>query len=245
MGMPRYNFGIYHWRRRFRRLAGSIFAVLLGFVLLRQQSRHRKLGGALLMAAGTRRGIGPLRRILDPPPWDLDRGKYHRLAESLPLDHADTVLDVGSGTGRSLVGIAPFLEPSTNLIALDVFDSRVILGNTAALTRSNARSAGIEANLLRGDAGHLPIRSETQDVVTFSRILHDLPDEDIADAALAEARRVISADGTLGVLEVPVTHGEPGEDELAYWQDRVRRADFQIIEATWVDGYVLIHATPE
>lgn len=207
-GVPRYNFGIYHWRRRVRRLAGSLLALVVGFLLLRQKSRTRTLCGGLLIALGVRRAIRPLRRILNPPPWSLEREKYERLAEGLPLDQADTVLDVGSGTGRSLVGMAPFVRPTTNLVALDVFDFRVILGNAAGLTRANAAAAGIDATALRGDASHLPISSNTQDVVTMSRILHDLPDEDTADAALSEARRVLSPDGTLGVLEVPITHAE-------------------------------------
>jgi SAM-dependent methyltransferase len=243
--MPRYNFGVYHWRRRFRRLGGSILAVLLGFLLVQQNSRIRRLCGILLVAAGVRRGSDPLRRILDPPPWALESDKYHRLAEGLPFDRADNVLDVGSGTGRSLVGIAPFLQPDTELVALDVFDSRVILGNAAGLTRANARAAGVDGNVLQGDASQLPIRSDSQDVVTLSRILHDLPDEDTADAALSEARRVISPDGRLGVLEVPVTPGEGGENGLAWWEKRVRRADFRILEATSVDGYVLIRAAPQ
>lgn len=245
IGVPRYNFGLYHWRRRLRRLAGSLLAVLLGFLLLRERSRFRTLCGGLLVAAGVGRAIRPLRRILDPPPWALEREKYERLAEGLPLDRADNVLDVGSGTGRSVVGIAPFLRPTTNVVALDVFDSRVILGNAAGLTRTNAAAAGIDLTALRGDASHLPIRSNSQDVVTLSRILHDLPDEHTADAALSEARRVLSQEGTLGVLEVPVTHDESEQDALAYWEERVRKAGFTLLEATWVDGYVLIRAAPE
>lgn len=112
------------------------------------------------------------------------------------------------------------------------------------MTRANAAAAGIDATALRGDASHLPISSNTQDVVTLSRILHDLPDEDTADAALSEARRVLSPDGTLGVLEVPITHAETERDAFDYWEERVRRADFTILETTWVDGYVLICAAP-
>lgn len=242
--MPRYNFGIYHWRRKLRRLAGTIVTLAVAFVLLRGNSRTRNLCGGLLVALGLHRAVGPLGRILDPPPWTLERQKYERLAQGLPLEEAENLLDVGSGTGRSLVGIAPYLGPETTAVAVDVFDSRVILGNAAQLTQANAAAAGIDAGAIRGDASRLPLRSNTQDVVTLSRILHDLADEQSADTALAEARRVLSPHGTLGILEVPVTHGEPERDALDYWQERVRRADFTIQEAAWVDGYVLIHAAP-
>lgn len=197
-------------------------------------------------AAG--RGVGGFSKLFRPPPWALERYKYEALAVELPLGRAQRVLDVGCGTGRSLVGLAPHLPESTSVVGLDVFDDRVILGNAPLLARRNAREAGIEITPVRGDAAHLPVATGSQDVVTACRVLHDLPEEDV-DAALREARRVCAPDGVLGVLELPVVP-DGVDDPEAYWRSRITEAGFSVRRTRRVertrDGepYVVIVARP-
>lgn len=241
--MRPYFFGIYHWRRRFRRLLVGIGAVLLGGLLWRPRRRLWNLAGVVLAVAGLRHATPAIRRLVDPPPWRVQRHKYDRLAATLPLADAETLLDVGSGTGRSLVALAPALASDVTATAVDVFDDRVILGNGPALALKNAQRADLHPHVVRGDASRLPVADGSQDVVTISRVLHDLPDEVAADGALAEIHRVLTTDGALGILEVPVTHSA-SEDPCSYWRDRVESAGFDVTSARWVDGYVVLRASP-
>lgn len=241
--MPRYNFGIYHWRRRLRAIAGGIAGLVVGVALWRHGRLWSRLAGAALVVLCVSRLRDPLERVLDPPPWGLEGAKYEQLAADLDLEPGDRLLDVGTGTGRSLVGQSPAVPASVNTTALDVFDARVILGNGPRLASRNAARAGLDVGVLRGDATTLPVGTDTQDAVTISRVLHDLPEGTSADAALAEIRRVLVTDGRLGVLEVPVTHDDE-RDPLPYWRERLEAAGFEVDTAEWVDGYLLFHADP-
>lgn len=240
-----YYFGIYHWRRRFRRLLGAVGLVLVGLLGWRQGGTLSRITGLVLVAAGAKRGYGPLDRMLSPPPWQPDDWKYRALREAMPYAEAERALDVGCGTGRSLVGLAPAVPDSCRLLGLDVFDDRVILGNGPALARRNAAEAGLDAELVAGDAARLPIADDSQDVVTACRVLHDLPKE-AAESALAEAHRVLDAEGTLGVLELPIPH-ESEAEPLDYWEGLVADAGFAVEEAREVEAgsYYLLVASPE
>lgn len=245
----RFNFGVYHWRRRFRRLGSA--AALLGLALvlwLRSRRPLARLAAAGLALAGVRRGRPPVRRLLVPPPWRVERYKYDALGERLPYEDADCALDVGSGTGRSLVGLAPSIPDDCTVVGLDVFDARVILGNGPALARRNAARADLDAEVLAGDASRLPFTDDSQDVVTACRVLHDLP-KATAEKALAEVHRVCRPDGTLGVLELSSTHGTDA-GPLDYWRGVVSEAGFEVRDARRVTrdgeetGYVAVVAEP-
>jgi SAM-dependent methyltransferase len=79
-------------------------------------------------------------RLLSPPPWALDREPYAALASALPFARADRALDIGCGTGRSLVGLAPSVPESCRVLGLDVFDDHIILGNGPAFPSATSRS---------------------------------------------------------------------------------------------------------
>lgn len=253
---PRYNFGVYHWRRRLRSivLAGVAIGVAVAFgVRTRRRSRRAVAAVAALVAAVS--GFRTGRRLVSPAPWAIERDKYDALAARLPLERADRVLDIGCGTGRSLVGLAPHVPrgpDGPDVIGLDVFDDRVILGNGPRLARRNADRAGLEVEPVAGDAATLPLRDDSVDVATACRVLHDLP-ESAVDGGLRELRRVCSPDGTVGVLELPLlpdgVDGDP--DPESYWVDRIAGADFEL-EAVerlerpgGADPYLVLVACPK
>jgi len=152
------------------------------------------------------------------------------------------VLDVGCGTGRSLVGLAPAIPDGCSVLAVDVFDDRIILGNGPQLATRNARLAGVDATAIRGDAARLPLGDEAVDVVTFCRLLHDLPATAARDA-LADARRVCALGGRIGVLALLYPHDE-NATPATYWRELVADAGFAVDAVRERDdGYVIVVAT--
>lgn len=236
----RYYFGLYHWRERGCRLLLGALAILGGVaVVSRTRRRIVKAVGAGSVLWGVNRVRRALVALLSPPPWVLDGEKYETLARALPLSETDRLLDVGAGTGRSLVGMAPSIADGCSVVAIDVFDDRIIFGNGPRLTRRNARVTGIEVAPVRGDAARLPVSDGAMDTVTLCRVLHDLQRSDARDA-LGEARRVCGPDGTVGVLALPYVH-ESDADPSTYWRELVVEAGFSVetvIERE--DGYTII-----
>lgn len=248
--MSYYNFGVYHWRQRLQTMLSALGITLLSWLLWRRSaSRRIRFGAMVSMAGAVISGGEATRRMLVPPPWTLERYKYDALASHLSFENANRALDIGCGTGRSLVGLAPAIPDSCTVVGLDVFDNRIILGNAPALARRNGRTAGIDVSPVAGDAARLPIATDSQDVVTACRVLHDLPREN-ADRTLREARRVCASDGILGVLELPITPDGVAAPSEEYWHERVTEAGFDIETIERLDRkrrddqYILIVATP-
>ena len=245
-----YNFGLYHWRRRLRTILTALAVILPARVCQRtSESRWIRLVATAAMVGGAVHGATAVRRLLSPPPWALDREPYDALASPLPFAQADRALDIGCGTGRSLVGLAPSVPDSCTVLGLDVFDDRIIFGNGPALARRNGRTAGVDIAPLVGDASQLPVATDSQDVVTACRVLHDLPATEVGPA-LREAHRVCAPQGTLGVLELPIIPEDTTAAPEEYWPDRVSRAGFTVTEVERVaregraEPYVLVVATP-
>ncbi|MFB6195088.1 MAG: class I SAM-dependent methyltransferase [Haloplanus sp.] len=245
---PTYFFGLYHWRERLRRIVLSLALLAASVVTVRRGRRWRRAVAAAVGAGALYRGGDAARRLLSPPPWALDRAKYDALGSILPTEGTNRALDVGCGSGRSLVGLAPHLPDDCRVVGCDVFDDRVILGNGPNLARRNGDRAGLDVSPVAGDASRLPFADGAFDLVTACRVTHDIPAER-RDRAFAELRRVCADDGAVGLLELPITP-EGVEDHEAYWRrcledvglsvDRVATVERPTREGT----YVAIVATP-
>jgi ubiquinone/menaquinone biosynthesis C-methylase UbiE len=220
-------FGIYHWRERGRRIALGVAVAALGAVGGSVVATDRAfVVGLTAVVAGLWYAQSPLKQLLVPAPWHVERWKYAPLSHGIDWTETDDWLDLGCGTGRSLVGVGADAPDSTTVVGLDVFDSRVILGNGARLARRNAETAGLSVETVRGDAARTPIASDSRDVVTACRLLHDLP-RSAAEDAVDEAERVLTDDGTFGVLELGATHEET-DDPLEYWTTLLEAARFEV-----------------
>lgn len=126
-----YNFGFYHWRRWIRLIFESLG--IAGAALLvwrRTTSRIVRVLAAIIGGVSIWYAAKTALKLLQPLPWQLGEEIYTELALQLPYDSADQVLDIGCGTGRSLVGLAPYIPESCSVVGIDIFTDEIILGNT-------------------------------------------------------------------------------------------------------------------
>jgi len=72
-------------------------------LLGRSRSRWVRTAGLVGVGWALARGASALTALCSPAPWVVERYKYEALAETLPTEGAERWLDVGCGTGRSLV----------------------------------------------------------------------------------------------------------------------------------------------
>ncbi|MGF7161210.1 ubiquinone/menaquinone biosynthesis C-methylase UbiE/DNA-binding transcriptional ArsR family regulator [Rhodoligotrophos appendicifer] len=105
-------------------------------------------------------------------------------------DPVDTLLDVGTGTGRILELLGPRVRQG---IGLDM--SREML----AVARARLDAAALRhCQIRQGDIYHLPYASQSIDLVTIHQVLHFL---DEPERAIAEATRVLRPGGRLLVVD--------------------------------------------
>ena len=110
-----------------------------------------------------------------------------RLFDGLTVD---SLLDIGTGTGRILELLAPSVGR-----ALGVDLSREML----AVARANLERAGQRNCAVRkADMYQLPFGSNSQDAVTIHQVLHFADDP---GAVIAEAARVLREDGVLVIVD--------------------------------------------
>lgn len=131
---------------------------------------------------GTREAIEQLligRRAYAP--WLVQSLAYDSTAE---LD----VLDVGCGQGIDLVEYA---RAGAHATGIDLTPRH------AELARSHLEALGLQANVVDGDAEHLPFEDASFDVVSSNGVLHHTPD---MPAALREIRRVLRPGGKARII---------------------------------------------
>ncbi len=139
----------------------------------------------------------------------LDRRWRRAMAYSLPLAADAVVLDVGTGSGDSILG---FRRPLGLRIGLDF--SRAML--TLALQK--ARRRGLPVAWVEADALRLPFRDETCDAVTIAFGLRNLTDP---PGGLREFFRVLRPGGWLAVLEFTLPRWRPWRWAFAWYLNRL------------------------
>jgi len=120
----------------------------------------------------------------------LFRGRLQRqVLSGLPSEAR--VADVGAGTGTFAIALAA-AAPAAEVVAID--------GDPEALGLAAAKPGAGAVEWERGQADALPLADGSCDRVAMSLLLHHL-DADGKRAALAEARRVLCAGGSLHVAD--------------------------------------------
>ncbi|MEX0852192.1 MAG: methyltransferase domain-containing protein, partial [Bauldia sp.] len=102
----------------------------------------------------------------------------------------DSLLDLGTGTGRMLELFGPLYRRAVGVDASN---------DMLAVARANLDHAGVaDVQVRLGDINHLPFVRNSFDVVTIHQVLHYLDDP---ERALAEAARVLRPGGRLLVVD--------------------------------------------
>jgi ubiquinone/menaquinone biosynthesis C-methylase UbiE len=115
--------------------------------------------------------------------------------EMLDARPGEQILEIGFGTGHSLIALAQAVGPSGRVFGIDLSDKMV------QAARQRARERGLESRieLVCGDALHLPYEVESLDGVfmSFTLELFDTPEIPLV---LAGCRRVLKPGGRLVVV---------------------------------------------
>jgi ArsR family transcriptional regulator len=160
--------------------------------------------------------------------WDTIRALHvaedaveSAMREAIGARPFDSLLDLGTGTGRLLELFAPLYARAVGMDAS---------ADMLAVARANLDRAGIaNAQVRLGDIHNLPFGRNSFDVVTIHQVLHYLDDP---ERALAEAARVLRPGGRLLVVDF-------APHELEFLRDRHahRRLGFghEPLRA-WIEG---------
>ena len=133
----------------------------------------------------------------------LEKKLRKRGLELLGIQEGEVVLEIGSGTGCSLVEIAGYVGKSGKVYGIDVTPQMIEL----AKKRLAKEGVTDRVELHQGDARKLPYDNGSFDVVYTAATLELFDTPDIP-RVLEEIKRVLKPIGRLGVVSMPKENHE-------------------------------------
>ncbi|WP_245435803.1 class I SAM-dependent methyltransferase [Mesorhizobium tamadayense] len=182
------------------------------------------------------KGIG-FPRLYDLLVLLLTRGRDRAYREAV-LDLAGLapgfqLLDVGCGTGTQAISAWRRVQPGGSVVGVDISEKML------AAARRKASQAGLDIAFHHADAAALPFEDGRFDVVTFTTVLHMVP-EARRSLCLREAARILPPGGRLLLVDYsgPVAerrhlsarHGLHGQFDVARLRGPLVDAGFERIE---------------
>lgn len=147
------------------------------------------------------------------------------LTEHADFEHAHSIFEFGCGTGRFATHLLKECLPtSASYFGIDLSQTMV------ELTEQKLAPYASRAEVAQSDGTiHFPLADHSVDRVISVYVLDLLPETEI-NQAIAEAQRVLTADGKLCVMSL--THGETWPSKLVsgIWSKLFK------LRATWVGG---------
>ena len=109
------------------------------------------------------------------------------------------ILDVGCGTGRTVISMAKELKNGGEITGIDIYNANAISGNALETVQRNARIEGVDdkTSFQYGSATDIPFENETFDIVTVASVLHEIHNLKEQEKAVQEIFRVLKPEGYL------------------------------------------------
>jgi ubiquinone/menaquinone biosynthesis C-methylase UbiE len=128
----------------------------------------------------------------------------------LAVGAGETVLEIGSGPGESLVAFADAAGPNGRVVALDLS----VEMHRVARERLRAAAGPGTVSFVAADGAHVPVRAGSVDAafMSFALELFDTPELPVV---LGEVRRTLRPDGRLAMVSLTMTE-PPAIMERAY-----------------------------
>jgi arsenite methyltransferase len=133
------------------------------------------------------------------------------LIDSLALQGDEKLLDVGCGRGLLLIGAAKRLGSAKagakgggKATGIDIWSDQDLSGNSADATKQNAKIEGVSdrVRIETGDARKLVYPDANYDVVVSSLAIHNIPEKEERQQAIAEMWRVLKPGGKLLIFDI-------------------------------------------
>ncbi len=183
-----------------------------------------------------------LSRVYAALEGTLEKKLRERGLEFLDVQEGETVLEIGFGSGYSLVEIARSAGETGRVYGIDVTPEMV----KSARKRLEQEGLAERVELCEGDAREMPYEDNQFDAVYIAATLELFDTPDIP-RVLTEIKRVLKPGGRLGVISMPReghedsrvlrfyewihrTFPKYASCRLIYVEDSVRNAGFEIIK---------------
>ena len=133
--------------------------------------------------------------------YDLFASSEKKFTETglqiLGVKTGERVLEIGFGTGHSLVTLAQQVDDAGLLVGVELSPGMI----EVAQKRIQAKDPGRSVQMMQGDGTLLPLASNSFDAVFLSFTLELFSDDEIS-IVLGESHRVLKQEGRLGVVSL-------------------------------------------
>lgn len=123
--------------------------------------------------------------------FGLDAYWRKRLISEIPRNPSLSILDLGTGTGDTLIESAN-ARPGSRYIGVDPADSML------EIARNKSRLRNVDAEWVVGSALQIPLDDRSVDVITMSFAIRNVPD---VNHALSDMVRCLKLGGKVCILE--------------------------------------------
>lgn len=127
----------------------------------------------------------------------VEKGLRKKGLELLAIQEGETVLEIGFGTGFTLVELAKFVGKTGRVCGIDITPAMV------EITRKRLEKEGLidKVQVCEGDATNIPFEDNVFDAVYMASTLELFDTPDIPKV-LGEIKRVLKPGGRLGVVSM-------------------------------------------